>query len=123
MLAKNLNKWAHGFLGRCLHVNVKTWNDRKHCSDYFACEDCGAKYRTGEGGKPHIPYPDYCSDLNLAYQVEMALPEHLRVEHVGFRIEGVGTFDTFSVTTASAYKRVGVIYNLVKWDAKVKEAE
>ena len=148
MTNEELNKWAHEKLGNCIHEEdsnrmqcgcgyqstVKQFSKRK---DDFYCPKCkdGDVYRLIsyvckhckkplDGVEAEVgPIPNYCSDLNLAAEIEALIPEEKYWQYLGaiqeqLNIDGYESGfvrkSRFKTVTATAEQRIRAAYQVLE---------
>lgn len=85
-----LNRWAHAYLGRCLHEFAIDLNDnRKYCVK-CPVEDSWLN--------PAPPIPDYCSDRNAAAELVEAVVKEVGHGHYADVLERASLDSPYIVT-------------------------
>ena len=75
MTIEDYNKWAHEFLDGCKHSNMAGPDDPWECYHWY-CPECNGRFwieqweSQDDEFEKSIYIPKYCTDLNLAAQVE-----------------------------------------------------
>lgn len=124
LTVEELNRWAHNFRGKCLHE----WKEKDiHPDKIFSDKYGWARYATLFAKCIHCNEDifgryigvqlesNYCEDLNLAAEVEAAIPYYKRVDYANILYElATGCEDPWDYIHSTAEQRIRAAYETME---------